>query len=158
MKSTRLFIMLAGLACVVLSLAGSAAGPSQAQTRRVTGDFTHASVAEVRDAQGQVLLRGEFVAGREDEDEDVDTDDEDDEANEIERSAALLATGSDADATGEAEVEVDGSSQEIEFSVERVEPGATFTFLIDGVEVGMKRANRRGRVELELKVPLLTRR
>ena len=158
MTSTRVFIMLAGLACVVLLLAGSATGPLQAQTRRVTADFTHAAIAEVRDAQGQVLLRGEFVAGREDEDEDEDADDEDDDANGIERSAALLATGSDADATGEAEVEVDGSRREIEFSVERVEPGATFTFLIDGVELGTKRANRRGHVELELKVPILTRR
>jgi hypothetical protein len=158
MKSTRVFIMLAGLACLVLLLAGSAARPLQAQIRRVTGDFTHASIAEVRDAQGQIVLRGEFVTGREVEDHDEDADDEDDDANEIERSAALLATGSDADATGEAEVEFDGSRQEIEFSVERVEPGATFTFLIDGVEIGTKRANRRGRVELELKVPLLTRR
>ena len=157
MKSTRVFIMLAGLVCVVLLLAGSATGLLQAQTR-VTGDFTHASIAEVRDARGQLLLRGEFVAGREDDDEDEDADDEDDDANGIERSAALLATGSDADATGEAEVEVDGSRQEIEFSVERVEPGATFTFLIDGVELGTKRANRRGHVELELKVPILTRR
>jgi hypothetical protein len=151
MKSTRVFNILAGVACLVLLLAGSPAGPLQAQTRRVTGDFTHASIAEVRDARGEVVLRGEFVTGREDEDEDQE---EDDDPNAIERSAALLATGSDADATGEAEVEVEGSKQEIEFSVEHVEPGATFTFLIDGVEVGTKRANRRGRVELELAVPI----
>jgi hypothetical protein len=157
MKGMRVFLMLAGL-CLVLLLTGSAAAPLQAQTRRVTADFTHASVAEVRDAQGQVVLRGEFVIGLEDEDENEDADDEDDDATEIERSAVLLATGSDADATAVAEVEVDGSKQEIEFSVERVEPGATFTFLIDGVELGTKRASRRGRVELELEVPILTRR
>jgi hypothetical protein len=158
MKDTRVLNMLAGLACLVLVLAGSAGWPLHAQTGRVTGDFTRASIAEVRDAQGQVVLRGEFVIGREDEDEDEDADDEDDDANETERSAALVATGSDTDATGEAEVEVDGSKQEIEFSVERVEPGATFTFSIDGVELGTKRANRRGRVELELEVPIPTRR
>jgi hypothetical protein len=157
MKSTRVFIMLAGLACLVFLFTGSVAG-LQTQTRRVTGDFTHASIAEVRDAQGRVLLRGEFVTGREDDDdEDEDADDQDDDANEIERSAVLLATGSDADATGEAEVEVDGSNQEIEFSVERIEPGAPVAFLIDGVELATKRANRHGRVELKLEVPILTR-
>ena len=36
-----------------------------------TGDFTNAATAEVRDAQGQVVLRGQFVLADE-EDDDVE--------------------------------------------------------------------------------------
>ena len=33
------------------------------QERVPAGDFTNAATAEVRDAQGQVVLRGQFVRG-----------------------------------------------------------------------------------------------
>jgi hypothetical protein len=57
-----------------------------------TGDFTNAAVAEVRDSNGQVLLRGSFAPVEEADDD-------------IERKAALEAVGADVDAAGEAEVE-----------------------------------------------------
>ena len=114
------------------------------QERAPAGDFTNAATAEVRDAQGQVVLRGLFAL----------TDEEDDD---IERSANLEPTGIDADAGGEAEVEFSkaaATEQEIEFSVRNLEVGGMFTFVIDGVDVAMATADRRGRAEVELDVPI----
>ena len=62
------------------------------QSTTPTGDYTNASVAEVRDAQGQIVLRGQFAVAEEEDDD-------------IERKVALEQTGVDADAAGEAEVE-----------------------------------------------------
>ena len=110
----------------------------------VTGDFTNAATAEVRDAQGQVVLRGLFVLA----------DEEDDD---IERSASLEPTGIDADAAGEAEVEFSkaaAAEQEIEFSVRNLEVGGMFTFVIDGIDVATATADRRGRAEVEVDVPI----
>ena len=64
-------------------------------------------MAQVRDAQGQVVLQGQFMP----------PDEEDDD---VERHATLAPTGVDADAAGEAEVEfakAAPTSQEVEFSV-----------------------------------------
>jgi hypothetical protein len=113
-------------------------------TSNVTGNFTNAAMAEVRDAQGQIVLQGQFVA----------TDEDDDDT---ERKAALKPTGVDADAVGEAEVEFAKSAavtQEIEFSASGLQPGATFTFVIDGQEVATVTADRRGKAEVELDVRL----
>ena len=105
------------------------------------GDFSKASVAEVVDAQGVVILRGQFMP--------VDEDDDD-----IERKATLAPTGSDTDAAGEAEVEIAKAApatQEIEFSIRNVQPGAMFTFVIDGQTVQTATSDRRGRAEVEMK-------
>jgi hypothetical protein len=68
MKDTRQFIPAAGLlatmaaaAYVVVQLNGQASAP--------TGNFTNAAFAEVRDAQGQVILSGQFQAVEEDDDD-----------------------------------------------------------------------------------------
>jgi|SRR5687767_7459226 len=114
------------------------------QERAPAGDFTNAATAEVRDAQGQVVLRGQFVLA----------DEEDDD---IEKKATLQPTGVDADAAGEAEVEfAKGAStkQEIEFSVRNLQAGVAFTFVIDGIGVATATADRRGRAEVEVDVPL----
>jgi hypothetical protein len=42
------------------------------------------------------------------------------------------------------------SEQEIEFSIRNVEPGLTYTFVIDGQDVGTATADRRGRAELDV--------
>jgi hypothetical protein len=113
-----------------------------AQSAPLTGDFSNAANAEVRDAQGQVILSGPFAA--------VDEEDED-----IERKAALKPTGIDPDAAGEAEVEfakAGAAEQEIEFSIRNVQPGATFTFGIDGHDVATAKADSRGRAEVEIDV------
>jgi hypothetical protein len=107
-----------------------------------TGDFTNAAIAEVRDAQGQIVLRGQFALADEDDDD-------------IERRAKLEATGVDADAAGEAEVEFSKarpSAQEVEFSVRNLPAGSALTFVIDGVDVATASADRRGRAEVEVDV------
>jgi hypothetical protein len=114
-----------------------------AQTATPVGDFTNAALAEVRDAQGQVLLRGQFQLADEDDD--------------IERKAVLATTGVDADAHGEAEVEFSKNApatQEVEFFVRNIAPGAILTFAIDGVEVATATADGKGRAEVELDVPM----
>jgi hypothetical protein len=114
------------------------------QERAPAGDFTNAATAEVRDAQGQVVLRGQFVLA----------DEEDDD---IEKKATLQPTGVDADAAGEAEVEFAKGAptkQEIEFSIQNLQAGVAFTFVIDGIDVATATADRRGRAEVEVDVPL----
>jgi hypothetical protein len=111
-----------------------------AQGPALAGDYSAAAVAEVRTAQGEVVLRGQFAAGEEEDDE-------------IERKAELTPVGTDADARGEAEIEIPKSSpatQEIEFSIAGVESGAVYSFVIDGREVATAAANERGRAEVEL--------
>jgi hypothetical protein len=112
------------------------------QTVAAGADFTNAAVAEVRDAQGQVVLNGQFQMADEDDDD-------------VERKAVLTPTGVDADATGEAEVEFSKdtpANQEVEFSIRNVTPNAAFTFVIDGAAVATATADGRGRAEVELDV------
>ncbi len=112
------------------------------QTAQPTTDLTNAALAEVRNAQGQAILSGQFQLVEEEDDD-------------VERKAALAPTGADADATGEAEIEFSKSApaeQEVEFSVRNVAPGAVLTFVIDGTEVATATADSRGRAEVELDV------
>jgi hypothetical protein len=141
MNDTRQIIPAAGLLAtivaamyMVVQLNGQAPTP--------TGNFTNAALAEVRDAQGQVILNGQFQVSEEDDDD-------------VERKAALAPTGVDADASGEAEVEFSKSApvkQEVEFSVRNVSPGVAFTFVIDGTEVATATADARGRAEVEVEI------
>ncbi len=105
-------------------------------------DFTNAIKAQVKDAQGQLILEGTFMAPVE-------------EDGGLERRATLAPAGGDTDASGEAEVEYatgTPAEQEIEFSVQNLTPDATFTFAIDGTDVATAKADRRGRVDVERKV------
>jgi hypothetical protein len=122
-------------AYMVVQLSAQAAAPA---------DFTNAASASVRDAQGQIVLQGQFLPPVE-------------EDGNLERRATLSATGVDADATGEAEIEfakTTPSEQEVEFSVRNVQPGATFTFSIDGAAVASATADRQGRAEVEIDVAM----
>ncbi len=113
-----------------------------AQTTSPIGDFTNAALAEVRDAQGQVILSGQFQLVEEEDDD-------------VERQAALAPTGVDADATGEAEIEfrkAAPAAQEVDFAVRNVPPGAVLTFVIDGTAVAPATADARGRAEVEIDV------
>jgi hypothetical protein len=140
MSKTRKMIPITGL---VALMGGAAYMVVQlgAQAADVTGNFTNAAVAEIRDAQGRAVLQGQFVVSPEDEDD-------------IERKAALKPTGLDADAAGEAEVEwpKTGGPQEIEFSATGLEPGARFTCWIDGREIASVTADKKGKAEVELDV------
>ena len=129
-----------GLAAVFL------AGPLAAQTAQQTPvDYTKAVLAEVRNAQGQVVLSGKFAVSPEEDDDE-------------ERKAMLAPTNVDADASGEAEIEVSGTGnnrrQEVEFSLANLQAGAVFTLVIDGKVLGTVTTNDRGRAELERYVPL----
>lgn len=141
MNDTRQIIPLTGLvatfamsAYMVTQLNGQAAQP--------TGDFRTAATAEVHDAQGQRLLRGDFAT--------VDEEDDD-----VERKARLTPTGGDADASGEAEIEFPRNApaqQEVEFSVRNLQPGSMVTFLIDGQTIGQATVDQRGRAEVEIQI------
>ena len=91
----------------------------------MSGDFRNASTAEVRDAQGKVLLRGTFATGAGDQDA-------------VERQAALTATADGGQATGDAEIEyskAEPNMQEIEFEVSGVPARAIVTLVLDGRDV-----------------------
>jgi len=137
-----------GALMIVATLAACTSSQRGAQAPQgEPADFTAAQQAEVRDAQGRVVLRGTFAVNQEDDDD-------------VERKAPLTPTDVDPDATGEAEVEVSGSGngrrQEVEFAVRNVQAGAVFTFLIDGKVFGTATADARGRAALERDVPLPT--
>ena len=143
MKNRRQIISVAGL-LATMAAAVYMVVQLNAQTSAPARDFTNAAIAEVRDAQGQVLLRGSFQQA----------DEEDDD---IERKAVLAVAGADADARGEAEVEFSKNApaeQEVEFSVRNVAPGTVLTFAIDGVDVATATADGKGQAKVELDVPM----
>ena len=141
------------LPLLVLPLAAAAAigvvtvvsAQSAPRLQQEPNDFTAAVMAEVRNAQGQVVLTGTFAAVEEDDDD-------------IERKAPLKPTAIDPDAVGVAEVEVDRTGdprrQEVEFSASNLQAGQAFTFVIDGKVVATVTADAKGRVSDERDVPL----
>lgn len=132
-----------GLVVTILAAATTVAQLRGEPAAQISGDFRNAAVAEVHDAQGLVLLRGDFAV--------VDADD----AGEVERHAALTAVAQDVTATGEAEVEYQSDTpaeQEVELKVSGLRAGTAITFVIDGQRVGAATADRRGGVEIELAV------
>lgn len=108
-------------------------------------DLRNATTAELRDAQGQVVLTGSFMA----EDED--------DAEDVERKAALQSSGTGTQASGVAEVEFAREKpveQELEFDGRNLQAGARYTLVVDGHEVLAGVAGRNGRLELERNVPI----
>jgi hypothetical protein len=116
-------------------------GLSGNQTASVSGDFRNATTAEVRDAQGKVLLRGTFAAA-------ADT-------NDVERQATLTATPEGGQASGDAEIEYSKDQpnvQEIEFEVAGVPARAIVTLVLDGRDVISATADDKGRAKAEFDV------
>jgi hypothetical protein len=141
MKDTRQMIPVIGL-LVTISAAAHMVVQLDGQAPVPSADFTNAAFAEVRDAQGQIVLSGRFQAAPEDDDD-------------VERKATLAPTAVDPDATGEAEVEYSKdtpASQEVEFSIRNVAPNVAFTFVVDGTVVATATADGRGRAEVEIEV------
>jgi hypothetical protein len=133
----------AGLIATVVMATIAVAQLSGEPAAQITGDFRNAAVAEVHDAQGQVLLRGDFAV--------VDGDD----AGEVERHAKLTSSAQHIKATGEAEVEYqtdDPTEQEVELTVTGLTAGTAITFMIDGKRVSTATADKRGGVDIELAV------
>ena len=143
MKMTRQqWIPLVGLVATI-AVALYAVVQLQGQAGQApVADFTKATTVQVKDAQGQIVLQGEFLAPVE-------------EDGGLERRATLAPTAVDADAAGEAEVEFAKTAvttQEVEFAVRNVQPGARFSFVIDGIDVASATSDRRGRADVELDV------
>lgn len=141
MRTTRQWIPAGGLLATI-ACAAYAVVQLSGQTPAPTGDFTNAATAQVRDAQGQIVLQGQFM-------EPVEED------NGLERRATLAPTGVDPDAAGDAEVEfakVAPSAQEVEFSVKNLPPRASFTFVIDGTDIASATTDGDGEAEVELDV------
>jgi hypothetical protein len=134
---------IAGLVLVAAAASVAVAQLNGEQMQPISGDFRNAAVAEVHDAQGQVLLRGSFAP--------VDTDDE----GEVERLAPLTPVASQVTAKGEAEVEYQTDApaeQEVELSLNGLTAGTEIAFVIDGTKIGTAKADTRGRVSLEVAV------
>jgi hypothetical protein len=142
MDSSRLFW---GFMALVAILNGCSARSRNEFIPGPAADFRSAADAEVRNAQGQVILTGKFVESSADGDE-------------VERKATLSGTGIDADASGAVEVEscrnADCRAQEVEFEVTGVEPGAVIRFVIGGKEFATVTTDARGRATVERDVPL----
>jgi plastocyanin len=139
MSDKRQWIPLGGLLATMAIVIYTVIQIHAQETGAVTGDFTNAAIAEVRDAKGQVILRGNFAPVEEADDD-------------IERKAVLASTGVDADAKGEAEVEFAKAApteQEIEFEARNLEPGSRVTFVIDGRDVATVVADKDGVAEFE---------
>jgi hypothetical protein len=78
------------------------------------------------------------------------------EDDDIERKAAL-APMAGGEVVGEAEVEFDTempADQEVEFAARGLTAGATYTLVVDGRAVASVVADPRGRIAIELEVPL----
>jgi len=143
MSRSRQWIPIGGLVATIAA-ACYAVVQLHGQTQLRTADLTNAATAEVRDAQGQLVLQGPFMASTEDDDE-------------FERRATLTPAGADADATGEVEVEfarTGATKQEVEFAIRNLPPGAAFTFVIDGAEIATATTNPRGRAEVDVDIAL----
>ena len=128
----------------IIALIGYAVARFNAPEATVqSADLRNAVTAEIRDAQDEVVLRGTFMLVEEEDDD-------------IERKAALTPTNG-GEATGEAEVEFAAEmpvEQELEFAAGGLTAGATYSLVVDGREITAVAADRRGRVAIELEVPL----
>jgi hypothetical protein len=108
-----------------------------------SADFRNAVTAEIRSSQDEIVLRGTFMLVEEEDDD-------------IERKAALAAT-TGGEVMGEAEVEFATempAAQEVEFAARGLVAGATYTLVVDGRVVATVAADPRGRIAIELEVPL----
>lgn len=139
---TRQWIPAGGLLVTIIATCFMAV--LNAQQGAQPADYRNAATAQVKDAQGQIILEGPFMMPVE-------------EDGDLERQATLAPNGIDTDAAGEAEVEFEATTpakQEVEFSVRNLTPSAVFTFAIDGTDVASAKTDSRGRAEVELDVTL----
>ena len=127
----------------VIAAAGYAVARFSGPQAIPSADYRNAATAEIRDSRGTTVLRGTFILVEEEDDD-------------IERKAALAPT-TGGEVMGEAEVEFATempADQEVEFAARGLEVGATYTLVVDGQEVASVPADSRGRIAIELNVPL----
>ena len=108
-------------------------------------DLRNAATAELRNAQGQVVLSGSFMV------------EEEDDAEDIERKASLQSGNTGVQASGVAEVEFARENpveQEVEFAGRNLQAGTRYILVVDGHDVLAGVAGRDGTIELERNVPI----
>jgi hypothetical protein len=106
------------------------------------GNLAEAKTIEIKDASGQLILRGTFGTPKQGR-------------KEIERETVLAATDVLPKARGVAEVEISTddpsfTEQELELSVKYLSAGSRYLLFVDGQEVASFTTNHQGRAELEL--------
>ena len=137
-------VALVAVACGVMAAFGIArldGADSVGQIPAALSDLSHASLVEVKDAGGRVVLQGTFGA------EETDKD------GERERKAVLAAGGGAAKGKGEAEIELAAGSAarvELEIQVEDLAGGQTFTVFVDGQQAATITTDASGEGEVEL--------
>jgi hypothetical protein len=133
----------AAVIVAVIAVTGYAVARFNGEEPVQSVDFRNAATAQIRDSAGTVVLHGTFMLVEEEDDD-------------IERKAAL-APRTGGEVMGEAEVEFATempADQEVEFAARGLTAGATYTLVVDGREVASVVADPRGRIAIELSVPL----
>jgi hypothetical protein len=143
MLSTQKTVLAAVVGVALIAGGGYAVARFNPQESILSADFRSATTAEIRDSRGGVVLRGTFMLVEEEDDD-------------IERKAAL-APPTGGQVVGEAEVEFATelpTDQEVEFAARELTAGATYRLVVDGRQVASVVADPRGRIAIELEVPL----
>jgi hypothetical protein len=143
MLSTRNTVLAAVVGIALIAGGGYAVARFNGQQAIQSADFRNAATAEIRDSRGAVVLQGTFMLVEEEDDD-------------IERKAALARPTGGGD-IGEAEVEFATempTDQEVEFAARELTAGVTYQLVVDGSQVASVVADARGRIAVELKVPL----
>jgi hypothetical protein len=136
-------LLLCGYAAFAVIRSGNKVQKVKHDLPSSVGDLASAKLIEIKDATGQLILSGNFIA-------------ENKQGGDIEGKALLTGTGVNATAKGEAEFEVSrnrhGSTEaELEVSVRKLTPSTSFGLFIDGRQVAIFSTNLRGAAELEMK-------
>ena len=143
MARLRLRLPVIGLifVCVGAAYAVAQSGPAATTIPAAIGDLATAVQAEVRSADGTVVLAGQFGEATLD-------------GRETERTAKLTATAGSS-ATGTAEIELvtrDGKvERELELDAEGLAPNTSYRFVIDQQTAATFTTDAKGATELELK-------
>ena len=143
MTSTQNIVLAAVVGIALIAGGGYAVARFKGQEPIPSADFRNAATAEIRDSRGAVVLQGTFMLVEEEDDD-------------IERKAAL-ARPTGGGVLGEAEVEFATempTDQEVEFAARELTAGETYQLVVDGRQVASVEADPRGRIAVELKVPL----
>lgn len=136
-------LLLCGYAAFAVIRSGNKVQEVKQPLPSSVGDLAAVKLVEIKDAAGQVVLSGSFVV-------------ENKQDGDVEGRALLAGTGVIAAAKGEAEFEIstnrNGSTEkELEVSVRKLSPGASFSLFVDGQQVAAFYTNGRGAAELEMK-------
>lgn len=105
-------------------------------------DLAAVKVIEISDANGQTILKGNFIESGNDLDE-------------VERTAALVSEGGSANARGEASIEISKkkngfTEKELEVETHNLAARSVFKVIVDGQEVASFTTDAAGKAELEL--------